>query len=990
MKLQAAAVGSANPELSDARQRVRAVLFGGTPREKRIGRFVLLSRLGGGGMGVVYVARDPELDRKVAVKLLHSDRSHSEAARARLLREAQAMARLSHPNVVTVYESGTHEGRVFIAMELIDGVDLREHCRTPRPWQELVSIYLGAARGLAAAHAVGLVHRDFKPENVMIGADSRARVLDFGLARAGQEAPASASMSAAASAVTLRDPDTDAPATADTWMASEADEHDVGSEGDLLADKMTRTGALLGTPAYMAPEQFVTGRSSQRSDQFSFCVALFEALYGQRPFVGETVPDLITAAARGEVVATPGRDVPTAVRAVILRGLLPDPRDRHPSMAALAASLERAVEGRRGLRRGLAVAALTSAAVVVGYLGASAPLEDPCAGGEAAMAAVWNPERAAALADAFAGSGTPQADVIWSHAAAQIDVYADAWVAGHEGACEAARITGEGAARLAERRAACLDDARRELDETLKVLADVDQTVVFHAVQAVAGLPELRRCADNDALLEAVAPPTDPGVAAAVEGARSRAMEVRALQRAGLYERALAEASALSRDVAGVDYPPVHAELDLVQGRIEISVAHYEDARATLSRAFWTATDCGHDAVAADAAVNLSALIGAQRAEFADGFGWSRQAEALIRRNHLGPHVTIAMMRGKAKILRVAGKPGEARVVLEEALTRLEATPDASDLDRAALLRDLGGVVLDDGHPDQAIALLLRSIDRASAALGEAHPDVGRAQHLLASAYYSAGRYDEALATFERSLAIKEAAFGGEHPSVADTLNNIGATLDELSRYEPALEVYRRSLAIREAALGERHPDVAASIDNIAYTLLKLGRLDEAEASMQRALAIFREAYGPRHPAVGVSLLGVAGLKTKRGAYAEAVALAEEATSIAREALGEAHPDVGYALTELAMIHLEADDPDAAIAPAREALAIRSAEGQNPLLRAEAALRLGQALWLAGAERDQALAQLKDARDGYAEHGPPEQLAGVDTWLKEQAIVLPE
>ena len=159
---------------------------------------------------------------------------------------------------------------------------------------------------------------------------------------------------------------------------------------------------------------------------------------------------------------------------------------------------------------------------------------------------------------------------------------------------------------------------------------------------------------------------------------------------------------------------------------------------------------------------------------------------------------------------------------------------------------------------------------------------------------------------------------------------------------------------------------------------------------MQRALAIFREAYGPRHPAVGVSLLGVAGLKTKRGAYAEAVALAEEATSIAREALGEAHPDVGYALTELAMIHLEADDPDAAIAPAREALAIRSAEGQNPLLRAEAALRLGQALWLVGAERDQALAQLKDARDGYAEHGPPEQLAGVDTWLKEQAIVLPK
>ncbi len=232
-----------------------------------VGRYRLLTAIGRGGFGVVFEAVDTELGRRIALKLLGSQR-RGEAAEARLMREAQAMARLSHPNVITVYDVGSFDGGVFIAMELVDGGTLAGWLAQPRPWRRVVELFLRAGRGLAAAHRAGLVHRDFKPENVLVGRDEQVRVTDFGVAR----------------------------------MTDAAGDAGAATGGDArVAPSLTRSGALLGTPAYMAPEQMDGAGSDARADLFSFCVALWEALYGARPFRGATVEELRAAIAVGRL-----------------------------------------------------------------------------------------------------------------------------------------------------------------------------------------------------------------------------------------------------------------------------------------------------------------------------------------------------------------------------------------------------------------------------------------------------------------------------------------------------------------------------------------------------------------------------------------------------------------------------------------------------------------------------------------------------------------
>lgn len=281
----------------------------------RLGRYVLLEELGAGGMGVVYAAHDPELHRKVAIKLLRSARND-----ARLLREARALAQLSHPNIVAVYDVGQVEGRVFLAMELVEGTTLRGWLKERRRvWREALEVFVPAGRGLAAAHAGGLVHRDFKPENVMLGHDGRVRVLDFGIVS-----------SAGAEGARRADDEVTALARADL-------DHEL-SQGTV---RLTETGALIGTPFYMAPEQLRAEEIDERADQFSFCVALWEAVHGQRPFGGETLRDLVRAIEGGKPTEpTQPRLVPAWLRRILGRGLEIDRAARHASMAALLAAID--------------------------------------------------------------------------------------------------------------------------------------------------------------------------------------------------------------------------------------------------------------------------------------------------------------------------------------------------------------------------------------------------------------------------------------------------------------------------------------------------------------------------------------------------------------------------------------------------------------------------------------------------------------------------
>jgi serine/threonine protein kinase len=302
----------------------------------RVGRYVVRALVGRGAMGTVYAADDPDLDRKVALKLLHAG-ALSDSARGRLrtalLREAQAMARLSHPEVITVYDVGTFGDELFVAMEFVDGETLRRwRAACHRSCPEILAVYERAGSGLAAAHEAGLVHRDFKPDNVLVGRDGRVRVTDFGLARSTNPMQVTAALAVA----------------------------DSDGEPRKLTTTFTRSGALLGTPAYMAPEQLRGESADARSDVFSFCVALYEALYGERPFAGQNVPELRQALARGEVRAAPIMTrVPSWVRSVLLNGLRTSPAERYSSMRALLDALRAAHAATRRRKAMIAVIAGT-------------------------------------------------------------------------------------------------------------------------------------------------------------------------------------------------------------------------------------------------------------------------------------------------------------------------------------------------------------------------------------------------------------------------------------------------------------------------------------------------------------------------------------------------------------------------------------------------------------------------------------------------------
>jgi hypothetical protein len=384
------------------------------------------------------------------------------------------MARVAHPNVLAVHDVGRVGDQVFIAMELVDGETLQAWLRTPRSFAEIVDVFARAGGGLAAAHSAELVHRDFKPNNVMIDRGGRVRVMDFGLARSSG----------------ARDPSAAAP-------PARADE------------ALTATGVILGTPAYMAPEQLAREPADARTDQFSFCVSLYEALAGTRPFVAADTDELRAAMADGRL-ARPTRKVPAWLLRVVERGLRAKPDERWPSMDALVEALGR--DPRRLRRRALAAAAALCvlAGGGVAYRRAAHARDQLCTGGARALASAWDPARRTAVARAFAATGLPYADRVLASVNASLDGYGAEWVAAHDDACRATRLRGEQSEEMLDLRMACLDDQLGRLASLADVLARADGDVVENAASAAAALPPVAGCADLERLRQRVRPPRDP------------------------------------------------------------------------------------------------------------------------------------------------------------------------------------------------------------------------------------------------------------------------------------------------------------------------------------------------------------------------------------------------------------------------------------------------------------------------------------------------
>ncbi len=476
------------------RGRVEAALFGTAPAITAIGRFQIIEEVGAGGMGVVYAAHDPQLDRTIALKVLHQ-RARSPEARTRMVREAKAMARLRHPNVLTVFETGAHNEQVYIAMEFVEGGTLRqwmERDTSERSWREIIETITQAGRGLAAAHDEGLVHRDFKPANALIDSSGRVLVSDFGLARAGAETPlalASPALSAG---------------------ALERTEVEAGDSSDLLRATLTRTGALLGTPAYMSPEQFARDHATPRSDQFAFCVVLYEALFGRRPFAGQSIGELVANIERGAIVKPTGRRVPAAVLAVIERGLSPDPAARFPSMHTLLDALQRATNTRRSARwlapaGASAALAFGIAVLVTGPEASSSAPVSACAELERGTLALWNDDRRELIRGALSDALDDLAGARFAALNDTLTRYATRLAAKQRARCEE-RDTHDGTLAAASMIDVCLEDRRNALETFVQTTADradgawmtdpgyIKAAGVEHADTAAELLPSIAAC----------------------------------------------------------------------------------------------------------------------------------------------------------------------------------------------------------------------------------------------------------------------------------------------------------------------------------------------------------------------------------------------------------------------------------------------------------------------------------------------------------------
>ncbi len=742
---------------------------------ERIGRFRILDRLGAGGMGVVYSAYDPELDRKVALKLLlpdlAEDASRGSTGTSRLQREAQAMARLNHPNVVTVHEVGKYEEQVFVAMEFVDGTTLRQWAQESRDWQEVVRVYCDAAEGLEAAHAAGIVHRDFKPDNVMLGEDGRVRVMDFGLSRSDRSDP------------TLSD---EKPA-------------------DNQAETLTQTGAIMGTPAYMAPEQHNASPTTAASDQFAFCVSLWEALTDVRPFAGRTYGELAGNVVTGRIQAPPGTaTAPRRIFEALRKGLATNPEDRFTSMSALVAALR--LSPFRTLRRvglGFVAASVAAGAVYVGtrpeHMGAGA-----CDHAGAPLRDFWEGKRASVEA-ALLRPDAPYAAATWSTVEGMLGSYVDDWAGASEAHCTAQLVESADAATL-ERQAQCLASRRSAVEELVAVLSTSEDGIAQQAVQAVVTLAPVEACADPRRL-EAFSVARAPEAIEAINQARAQLARARAHGGLAHYDRAIELADGVIATARRYDDPSTEAAGLLVRGQ-------------------YTAARTG-DYPAAEK--NLRDAI--RLAEIGDDH--TTRALALIRLIYI--------------VGRDAKRHAEARSLGADAgavLRMLGADP----LLQAGLDMNLGGADRVGRELDDALKHYTSALAIYSEIYGEDHPNTARALTSLGGLYITRREPKLAVEVLERAEASFEKTLGAEHPFVPVVLGNLGTAYKAQRDFPRAIETLERALLLRKRANGEKHRGVAKNLFNLGSAQYEAGRYDDAIKSLETGLNTLIE-IDPNEPA---------------------------------------------------------------------------------------------------------------------------------------------
>ena len=874
-------------------------------RGTRVDRYVILERLGSGGMGEIYAAYDPQLDRKIALKLMRMDvlstlGTHS--GRVKLLAEAKALARLNHPNVVAVHDVGEVGDEIFIAMELVEGEVLREWLEaTPRTTARVLEVFKMAGRGLAAAHAVGLVHRDFKPLNVIVGRDGRARVVDFGLAR---------TATSTAETVPGRMSRVPAPPPAPPSPPSPVSlPH--GDQTITVSSRAEVTlASLSGTPAYMAPEQLRAEPTDARTDQFSFAVALYEALCGHRPFQGDTVDVLLAAIERGP---GPSRSLPAWLHAVLARALSPVREGRFPGMGELLEALEADPSLRRRQRWRMAGVALAAAAVLLGAVAARSSAQRRCAPPRARWDGLWDEARRAGLRQSFARTDRPFAAAASDAVERALDRYREDWLSMHQQAC-LATLDGAQPRDVLDLRTECLDRRLAGARALVDQLSRADEATVKNAALAAADLQPLSDCADEQALRAGAAWPLDPSRRAEVEALRAQVAEARALYSVGSLPAALEAATRAAASADAIGYKPLAAEAQLVLAQVYGQRQELPLAIAAEHRAAAAAQATGQLHLVEQAWTQLvrhSAVMGGEPAV------WSTYAEALLGR-----------LSGDTRPLRAA-------------LLRAEATAEVQrrQYQRA---RELGQ----------------RSLAVAEEAVGKEHPLAREALDIIATSAWYLGDLDLALATHERVLEIDRREKGKFHPSYAAHLRDMAGILLERGDFEESIKRATEAEASYSKSLPPENPQV---IQCTYYRSQAMAHLEVERGQKLGAEALAREMLdkliavrgGQDNFTVSYSMaLGI--VLMIHGRCAEALPIFERAEAVLAPLATVAADqwDVQENRKNLGACLLAAGAPDRARTVLKQSVDWFAENGTRNVILGEGQFLLAQAEWRTGAKEE--------------------------------------
>ncbi len=809
--------------------------------------FEIRGRLGAGGMGVVYLAEHKQLGRDVALKI--ATRRSEAAATEHVLREARMMAALVHENVLPIHQVGTLDGRAYIAMEYVEGGTARQWVAArPRMWRQIVDMYVQAGRGLAAAHVRGLVHRDFKPDNVLVAEDPRTgrlrvRVGDFGLARS-QE-------------VEL-----------DDTRSISADGGDT-----------TKTEHLVGTPAYMAPEQFSGASADAASDQFAFCVALHEALFGERPFSADSLGQLVLAVTAGKrQPPSDDRGVPRRIRRVIDRGLSHRAADRYPTMDALLDELTREpLLRRRSVQVTLAGGLGLAAALTWGNLRDVLDCSDT-----GVEAPVWDAARVDAIGEAFARSGLPNA----SDLSERVTAHLGAWITGFQdadrAACEATRVRHERSEGRLELARQCLYARREAFEAAIGVLELGHSVVTARSLDVVEDLPDPQECVDLDAL--------EIADASLSEDERQSLLELRielakfsALRVAGLYPEARELAGGLQQRAREVGIPlglaEVSQELQMLYG----SLRQREDAAKTAEEGQAAAIEAGDGKLAASLAI--AALFHEGQLRHAEvGAQWDRLATAWVHRLGDPDGATLRLALARGAFFRGQGRFPEAIAEHELAWT-MTGRPGTKPGDRIQAGSALGDTYSRASRMDDATRVFEETVALAEATLGPFHPTVANDLNGLAQARLLNGDKERGIEELRRAEKIVVAVHGDESVAHAEILMGLGSAFANLKRFDESEKANLRAIELFRAAGPEQRRRLSQIYGNYGYMLSLRGDHEAAfEATLEAAEIIEKVEPGSIEWANAVANL--AGQAHDLGRDDKALEYAELARPVLIESLG--------------------------------------------------------------------------------------------------------